>query len=457
VCSPPTGASRRSPPRGRALWDGPAALIAGPDTIGAAGALPAAGTPSRHRYNRRLPLRTSRLNPRLALLQPYPFEKLRALTSGVTPNPARRPISLSIGEPRHPTPPLIVEALNAGATALANYPTTIGAAALRDAIAGWLSRRHALSVLDAATQVLPVLGSREALFAFAQTVIDGTRAGATVVVPNPFYQIYEGAALLAGAQIHCVNADPAAGFAHDWSSVPDSVWSRTQLLYVCSPDNPTGRVLDLAGWRELFELSDRHGFVIASDECYSEIYFDEARVPLGGLAAAQALGRTGYPRLVVFGSLSKRSNAPGLRSGYVAGDAALLKAFLLYRTYHGSAMSGTVAAASIAAWNDEAHVRANRVEYAAKFELLQPRLAEVLPCTMPEAAFYLWAATPVDDAEFARRLLAEENVAVLPGSFVARAANGFNPGARRIRIALVANREECAEGIDRIVAFARRL
>ena len=397
------------------------------------------------------------MNPRLALLQPYPFEKLRALVSGVMPNPARRAISLSLGEPKHPTPRVVIDALNAGAGALANYPTTIGAAALRDAIAGWLTRRHALPALDPATQVLPVLGSREALFAFAQTVLDGTRADATVVVPNPFYQIYEGAALLAGARIHCVNANPAAGFAHDWAAVPADVWARTQLLYLCTPDNPTGRVLDLAGWRELFALADRYGFVIASDECYSEVYFDEDRPPLGGLAAARALGRAGYPGLVVFGSLSKRSNAPGLRSGYVAGDAALLKAFLLYRTYHGSAMSGTVAAASIAAWNDEAHVRANRAEYAAKFTLLQPRLNTVLPCTMPEAAFYLWAATPIADTEFARRLLAEENVAVLPGSFVAREANGFNPGVNRIRIALVANREECAEGIERIVAFARRL
>lgn len=397
------------------------------------------------------------MNPRLALLQPYPFEKLRALVSGVTPNPARRPISLSLGEPKHPTPRVLIDALNAGAGALANYPTTIGAAALRDAIAGWLGRRHGLPALDPATQVLPVLGSREALFAFAQTVLDGNPDDATVVVPNPFYQIYEGAALLAGARIHCVNANPATGFAHDWAAVPADVWARTQLLYLCTPDNPTGRVLDLAGWRELFALSDRYGFVIASDECYSEIYFDEARPPLGGLAAARTLGREGYPRLVVFGSLSKRSNAPGLRSGYVAGDAALLKAFLLYRTYHGSAMSGTVAAASIAAWSDEAHVRANRAEYAAKFALLQPRLAQVLPCAMPEAAFYLWATTPIADTEFARRLLADENVAVLPGSFVAREADGFNPGANRIRIALVADREECAEGIDRIVAFARRL
>lgn len=397
------------------------------------------------------------MNPRLDLLQPYPFEKLRALFAGVTPDPAKRAISLSLGEPRHPTPPLILEALVESASAFANYPTTLGAPALREAIAGWLARRHGLASIDPATQVLPVLGSREALFAFGQTVIDGSRPSATVVVPNPFYQIYEGSALLAGARIHCVNSDPARGFAHDFGSVPADVWARTQLLYVCSPDNPTGRVLDQAAWRELFALSDRHGFVIASDECYSEIYFDEAKPPLGALAAAQAEGRDTYPRLVVFGSLSKRSNAPGLRSGYVAGDAELLKAFLLYRTYHGSAMSGAVAAASVAAWNDEEHVRANRAEYVAKFSRLQPRVASVLPCAMPEAAFYLWAQTPIDDAEFARRLLQEENVAVLPGSYVARDANGVNPGRGRIRLALVATQAECTEAVERLVAFTQRL
>ena len=397
------------------------------------------------------------MNPRLDLLSPYPFEKLRALFAGVTPDPARRPISLSLGEPRHPTPRLIIEALDAAAGTFSNYPTTIGPVALREAIASWLVRRHALSALDSATQVLPVLGSREALFSFGQVVLDGTRSDATVVVPNPFYQIYEGAALLGGARIHCVNALPQNGFVHDFASIPADVWARTQLLYVCSPDNPTGRVLDHAGWRELFALSDRYGFVIASDECYSEIYFDEANPPLGALAAAQAEGRAGFPRLVVFGSLSKRSNAPGLRSGYVAGDAALLKAFLLYRTYHGSAMSGPVAAASVAAWNDEAHVRANRAEYTAKFAALQPRVNAVLPCAMPQAAFYLWARTPIDDAEFARRLFAEENVTVLPGSYVARDAHGVNPGHRRVRLALVATQDECAEAVERLVAFAQRL
>lgn len=397
------------------------------------------------------------MNPRLDLLSPYPFEKLRALFAGITPDPSKRNISLSLGEPRHPTPRLIIEAIDAAAGSFSNYPTTIGPPALREAIAGWLVRRHGLATLDPGSEVLPVLGSREALFSFAQTVLDGSQPGATVVVPNPFYQIYEGAALLAGARIHCVNAVAANGFVHDFSAVPPEVWARTQLLYVCSPDNPTGRALDHDEWRRLFSLSDRYGFVIASDECYSEIYFDESRPPLGALAAAAAEGRTGFPRLVVFGSLSKRSNAPGLRSGYVAGDAKLLKSFLLYRTYHGSAMSGPVAAASIAAWNDEAHVRANRAEYAAKFAALQPRVNAVLPCALPEAAFYLWAATPIDDTDFARRLLAEENVTVLPGSYVARDAHGVNPGHRRIRLALVATQDECAEAVERLVAFTQRI
>jgi N-succinyldiaminopimelate aminotransferase len=397
------------------------------------------------------------MNPLLRQLQPYPFERLRALHADAVPNRAKKPINLSIGEPKHPTPRLILDALAAGAaTGLANYPTTLGSASLREAIAGWLRRRHALATLDPATEVLPVLGSREALFAFGQTVIDGSRAAATVVVPNPFYQIYEGAALLAGAQTYCVNADAQKGFAHAWTAVPAEVWARTQLVYVCSPDNPTGRVTPQDEWGELFALSDRYGFVIAADECYSEIHFDEAAPPLGALAAAQALGRDGYPRLVVFGSLSKRSNAPGLRSGYAAGDRTLIKAFLQYRTYHGSAMSNAVAAASIAAWNDEAHVVANRAEYAAKFRALAPRLGATLPCGMPEAAFYLWAATPGDDAAFARRLLVEENVTVLPGSYLARTAHGENPGAGRVRIALVPPFAECAEAIERIVAFAQR-
>jgi len=398
------------------------------------------------------------LNPRLSRLRPYPFERLRRLFADVTPNPGLAPISLSIGEPKHPTPQFIRDALAAGSGGLAHYPTTIGVPALREAIAAWLARRHGLAAMpDPATQVLPVLGSREALFAFTQTVVDASRPGATVVMPNPFYQIYEGAALLAGALPYCVNADPARGFAPAWRDVPEDVWARTQLLFICSPDNPTGRVATLEEWRELFALSDRHGFVIAADECYSEVYFDEARAPLGALGAAHALGREGFPRLVSFGSLSKRSNVPGMRSGYVAGDAALVKAFLLYRTYHGSAMSTTVAAASIAAWNDEDHVRANRAQYAAKFTLLQPRLAAVLPVAMPDAAFYLWTPTPIDDEAFAKRLYAEKAVTALPGSYLACDAHGTNPGRGYVRIALVASLDECTEAIDRIVTLARSL
>ena len=396
------------------------------------------------------------MNPLLQRLQPYPFERLRALLAGITPAP-KPPINLSIGEPKHETPAFIVDALARGARhGLANYPTTQGSAALREAIAQWLCRRHRLAALDPATQVLPVLGSREALFAFGQTVIDASRPGANVVVPNPFYQIYEGAALLAGAGTWYVNADATRGFAHRFAEVPADVWNRTSLLYVCSPDNPTGRVLREDEWRALFALADRHGFVIASDECYSEIYFDESRPPLGALAAAQALGRDAYPGLVVFGSLSKRSNAPGLRSGYVAGDRELIAGFLRYRTYHGSAMSQAVAEASIAAWNDESHVVANRVRYAEKFARLAPRLARALPCTTPEAAFYLWAQTPGDDAAFARRLVAEENVLVLPGSYLGRSASGVNPGSGRVRIALVADLAQCAEATERIVACADR-
>jgi N-succinyldiaminopimelate aminotransferase len=401
-----------------------------------------------------MPSSLTPLNPQLALLQPYPFERLRQLFAGVTPGAAATPISLSIGEPKHPTPQFIRDALAAGSSGLANYPITAGAPALREAIAAWLARRHGLEALDPATQVLPVLGSREALFAFAQTIIDPSRAGATVIVPNPFYQIYEGAALLAGATSHCVNSLAANGFAPQWRDVGSAIWARTQLVYVCSPDNPTGRVANEDDWRTLFQLSDRHGFVIASDECYSEIYFDESRPPLGALAAAEAMGRSGFPRLVVFGSLSKRSNCPGLRSGYVAGDAALIKAFLLYRTYHGSAMSPAVAAASIAAWNDEAHVRANRALYARKFSELAPRVGAVLAAPVPEAAFYLWANVSGDDADFARRLYADQAVSVLPGSYLGRTVGGVNPGAGYIRIALVAPFDECAEAIDRLVRFA---
>jgi len=405
------------------------------------------------------------MNPQLSRLQPYPFERLRALFAGVTPPAGISPISLGIGEPRHPAPEFLKQAL-AGALdkGLASYPATAGEPALRQACAGWVQRRYGVQ-LDAATQVLPVNGSREALFAFAQTVVDPTREGATVVFPNPFYQIYEGAAYLSGAEPFYVPSDPARNFAADWDQVPESTWARTQLVYVCSPGNPAGAVMPLSEWERLFELSDRHGFVIASDECYSEIYFRD-EPPLGGLEAAQRLGRLDFRRLVAFTSLSKRSNVPGLRSGFVAGDAALIKPFLLYRTYHGGAMSPVVQAASVAAWNDEAHVEDNRRQYREKFAQVTPLLAEVLDVALPDASFYLWAGVPERwatavpglgaDEAFARELLAQYNVTVLPGSYLARTARGFNPGAGRVRMALVAEAAECLEAAGRIAEFTRR-
>ncbi|WP_430434074.1 succinyldiaminopimelate transaminase [Methyloversatilis sp.] len=397
------------------------------------------------------------VTPHLSLLQPYPFERLKELTAGVT-GPADLPlVRLSIGEPQHATPQLIKDALTGALDGLAVYPTTAGIDALRECIAAWLQRRYGLPAVNAATQVLPVNGSREALFSFAQCVIDASRPDAKVLAPNPFYQIYEGAALLAGAQIAFYNQLPDDRFACNFDRIADADWKGVQLVYVCSPANPCGKVMTLEEWRTLFELADRHGFVIASDECYSEIYFDEAAPPLGGLQAAKALGRDGFERLVVFSSLSKRSNVPGLRSGFVAGDARLLKRFLLYRTYHGSAMGLAVQRASIAAWQDEAHVRDNRDQYRAKFDAVQPLIASVMDSPLPDASFYLWARTPIDDAEFARRLLAEYNVAVLPGSYLARNAHGINPGAGFVRIALVAPAGECIEAAERIVQFCRAL
>ena len=397
------------------------------------------------------------VNPDLARLQPYPFEKLRHLFAGVSPAPTLGEIKLSIGEPQHETPPFIQRALANKLAGLASYPSTQGSDALREAIAAWIARRHGVPTPDAVTQVLPVNGSREALFAFAQTVIDRTGGRARVVCPNPFYQIYEGAALLAGAQPVFLNSVPEHDFELDWDSLPEDTWRDVQLVYVCSPANPTGKVMDLASWQTLFALSDRHGFVIACDECYSEIHFDEAAPPLGGLAAAARLGRSDYPNLVTFSSLSKRSNVPGLRSGFVAGDAALLKQFLLYRTYHGSAMNPAVQAASIAAWNDEAHVRDNRRMYAEKFHEATPLIAHHLDCRVPDAGFYLWAKTPIADTDFARELFRRKNVVVLPGSYLAREAAGVNPGANFIRIALVAAHEECLEAARRINDFCLSL
>jgi len=396
------------------------------------------------------------MNPDLDRLQPYPFERLRLLLAGHTPPPELPHINLSIGEPRHPTPRLIFDALTAALPALASYPPTLGTDDLRQAIAAWLRRRYGLAAVNPATQVIPVAGSREALFSFAQAVVDRTRP-ARVVMPNPFYQIYEGATLLAGAEPLYLPCTPENGFRMDFGSIEAATLAQVQLVYVCSPGNPHGRVMTLPEWRELFELADRHGFVIASDECYSEIYFDEALPPLGGMQAAQLLGRSGYDRLVVFGSLSKRSNAPGLRSGFVAGDAAVLKAFLRYRTYHGAAMGTAFQIASTAAWRDEAHVVENRRLYAAKFRQATPIVQQALQVEMPEAAFYLWARTPIGDEEFARRLHAQFNVTVLPGSYLGRTGGGNNPGSGFVRIALVAAEAEVLHAAQRIAEFGRSL
>jgi N-succinyldiaminopimelate aminotransferase len=431
------------------------------------------------------------MNPDLQKLQPYPFQKLAALFGEVSTNPDYRAISLSIGEPKHATPQFIRDALTANLDGLANYPTTAGGDALRNTIAGWLGRRYGIPVLDSKAQVLPVNGSREALFAFAQAVVDRTKKDPAVVCPNPFYQIYEGAAYLAGATPYFLNTLPADNFALNLAQLPEDVWQRTQLVYVCSPGNPTGHVMPLSEWKTLFELSDRYGFVIASDECYSEIYFDapsegrtgaprsgdvtpemnaaaasielgttmpvRGRPPLGGLQASHLLGRSDYRNLVVFSSLSKRSNVPGMRSGFVAGDAAVIEKFALYRTYHGSAMNPAIQAASIAAWNDEAHVAENRRLYAEKFARVMQVLKPVLPVAMPDASFYLWVRTPVADTAFAQALYRDYNVAVLPGSYLARESDGVNPGRDFVRIALVAGTEEVVEAAQRIAAFVTTL
>jgi N-succinyldiaminopimelate aminotransferase len=394
------------------------------------------------------------VNPLLSHLHPYPFERLRTLFEGVTPPASLPPIRLSIGEPRHPTPALIRDALTAHLDGLAVYPTTAGLDLLREAVADWFRRRYHLAHLDSVAEVLPVNGTREALFAFAQTVIDRSRVDPLVVCPNPFYQIYEGAALLAGASTAFLNQTSDAGFRLDWAALPDAQWARTQLVYVCSPGNPTGHVLSLEEWRALFELSDRYGFVIASDECYSDIYPPGGPAPLGGLQASAQLGRSDYRNLVVFVSLSKRSNAPGLRSGAVAGDRRLLKSFLLYRTYHGSAMSLAVQHAAIAAWSDDAHVDENRSRYEAKFDALVPMLETSLCARRPQAGFYLWSRVPGgDDETFARELFAATHVTVLPGQYLARPVGGVNPGRGYVRIALVPEIDDCIAAAHRIVQF----
>ncbi|MFM8331758.1 MAG: succinyldiaminopimelate transaminase [Candidatus Methylumidiphilus sp.] len=397
------------------------------------------------------------MNPHLAKLQPYPFEKLARLKHGLQPPIGKPHIALSIGEPQHPTPALIRDALTAHLAGLGNYPATKGIAPLRQAIADWLARRFQLppGALDTERHILPVNGTREALFAFAQCVADAADRP-VVPMPNPFYQIYEGAALLAGAEPYFLNTTPATGYLPDFDAVPDEIWARCQLLYICSPGNPTGAVLGEAAQRRLIERAERFDFVIASDECYSELYADEANPPQGLLQTAWAMGNTEFKRCVVFHSLSKRSNAPGLRSGFVAGDASVLEKYLLYRTYHGCALSLPVQHASLAAWQDEAHVVENRAIYRAKFAAVVEILRPVLDVEIPPAGFYLWpnvSGLGLDGEAFTRELFARENVTVLPGGYLSREAHGVNPGLNHVRMALVAPLAECVEAAYRIKEF----
>jgi N-succinyldiaminopimelate aminotransferase len=396
------------------------------------------------------------MNNALQQLQPYPFEKLRALLGAVTPNPDKRPIALSIGEPKHKSPEFVAKALADNLDQMAVYPTTAGIPALRGAIAQWCERRFNLPAgwLDATRHVLPVNGTREALFAFTQTVVNRSDNG-LVVSPNPFYQIYEGAAFLAGATPHYLPCLAEYGFNPDFDAVSADVWDRCQILFLCSPGNPTGALIPLETLKKLIALADKHDFVIAADECYSELYFDEATPPAGLLTACAELGRQDFKRCVVFHSLSKRSNLPGLRSGFVAGDAEILKAFLLYRTYHGCAMPVQTQLASIAAWSDEEHVRANRTLYREKFDAVLEILSPVMDVQRPDGGFYLWPSVGSDDAAFCRDLYVTEHVTVVPGSYLSREVDGFNPGAGRVRMALVAPLAECIEAAQRIRDFIK--
>jgi N-succinyldiaminopimelate aminotransferase len=394
------------------------------------------------------------MNPNLAQLQPYPFERLARLFDGVATPAALRPLSLSIGEPQHATPGFITEEVITHLHGLSRYPVTRGRPELRAAFADWLVQRFSLPAgsLDPERQVLPVNGTREALFAFAQCIVS-PGSDSLVLMPNPFYQIYEGAALLAGARPWYLNTTRESSLLPDFDAVPDSVWKRCQLLYICTPGNPTGAVIPVTVLQQLIKLADRHDFVIASDECYSEIYRDGDTPPAGLLQAASELGCDDYRRCVVFHSLSKRSNAPGLRSGFVAGDADIMKNFLRYRTYHGCAMPPATQAASIRAWQDEAHVAENRTLYTEKFDAVLDILAPQLDVRLPDAGFYLWARTPLGDTDFARELLAQQNVIVLPGSFLSRPVDGHNPGRGYVRMALVAPIEDCLEAAERIKSY----
>ena len=394
------------------------------------------------------------MNPNLSKLHPYPFQKISELYSDVMPADIPM-VSLAIGEPKHKTPEIIIDALRDNLSGFSNYPLTAGSIALRTSIANWLTRRFNLDkdVLDPATNVLPVNGTREALFAFAQAVVDDKKSNAKVVMPNPFYQIYEGAAFLAGAEPVFLACTADNNFIPDFDQVSADTWNDCQLLYLCSPGNPTGAVINETQIIQLLALAEKYDFIIASDECYSEIYFDEQQPPVGLLEVAAKTGNTEFKRCVVFHSLSKRSNAPGLRSGFVAGDAEILKQFLLYRTYHGCAMSEPIQIASIAAWEDEQHVIENRNQYRLKFDAVLDILKPILDVDKPEAGFYLWPNIDTDDEIFTRDIYAQQNLKVVPGSYLARSVDGINPGAQRIRMALVASVDECIEAANRIAAF----
>jgi len=401
------------------------------------------------------------MNPDLQKLQPYPFEKLTALKAQVSPNENLPHIALSIGEPKHPAPEFVTQCLKDNISRVENYPTTKGLPELRETIALWLKQRFDLTEISSEQQVVPVNGTREAIFAFTQAVIDRSKNG-LVVSPNPFYQIYEGAAYLAGAEPHFLPCLEEHGFNPDFDAVSADVWQQCQLLFLCSPGNPTGAVLSLETLTKLIALADKHDFIIASDECYSEIFVEGQPSPIGLLQACEALGRHDYGRCVVFHSLSKRSNLPGLRSGFVAGDAKILQPFLLYRTYHGCAMSIHTQLASIAAWNDEEHVKENRRQYSLKFKavleiLNDPSLAGKIEVKQTDASFYLWAKTEIDEELFAQQLFAQQHVTVLPGSYLSRTVDGINPGKNRVRLALVASVEECIEAAERIKLFVQSL
>ncbi|NMT63414.1 succinyldiaminopimelate transaminase [Marinobacter orientalis] len=396
------------------------------------------------------------MNPDLDRLHPYPFEKLTNLKAGIEVPQNLSPISLGIGEPKHPSPGFVKQVIADNLDKLANYPTTKGTDELRQAIAGWATRRFELAsgTLTPQHHIVPVNGTREGIFSLVQSVVDSSRP-ATVVSPNPFYQVYEGAAFLAGATPHYLPCDAANSFIPDFAQVPASVWKDCQILFLCSPGNPSGSVMPRETLTQVIELADRHDFIIASDECYSELYPDESRPPEGLLQTCAAIGRNDFARCIVFHSLSKRSNLPGLRSGFVAGDAEILKGYLKYRTYHGCAMPIHNQLASIAAWNDEDHVRENRAAYRAKFEAVVPILRQVMNVDFPDAGFYLWPEAPMDDETFARELSAQQNVHVLPGRYLSRTVDGHNPGENRVRMALVASIEECVEAANRIVTFVK--